>query len=91
MSELNEEFYEDDDEWEDRHTYKYILGTLPAGWSLVRVMGGWQVLSEMRDWLQENTTGGYREVNWGGECSYSVGVMLEKQIDIVLFKLRWGY
>lgn len=90
---INPEFYEEDDEdWEDKETYSYILSTLPEGWTLVRVMAGWASLEKMREWLKQETLGPYREVNWAnGGCSYSVGVMLEHPMDIVLFKLAWGY
>ncbi len=89
--EIDPDFYdEDEDEYEDSHTYESIMASKPEGWSLVRVMAGWAGMVEMRDWLQENATGGYKEVNWGGECSYSVGVILEKEMDTILFKLRWG-
>lgn len=89
---IDDDFYEDDEDWDDAPAYEKILASMPEGWSLVRVISGWQHMVKMREWLQENATGEYREVNWAtGPCSASVGVMLEKQVDIVLFKLRWGY
>ncbi len=89
---ISESFVEEDEDYyEDRHTIDDILANMPDGWSLVRVMAGWTRLAEMREWLVENCTGAYREVNWAnGGCSYSMGVMLEEDIDIVLFKLRYG-
>ena len=92
MSNVDPDFWEEEEDvWEDSHTYQSILSQLPDGWSLVRVMAGWTKLAEMREWLEENAQGPYREVNWSnGGCSYSMGVMLEHEMDIVLFKLRWG-
>lgn len=49
-----------------------------------------ETLVEMRQWLTRNTVSAYREVNWGGECSHSTGVMLEDDVEAVLFKLRWS-
>lgn len=90
--EIDPSFWEEDeDEWEDSEAYETIIGKMPDGWSLIRVMAGWDKLAEMREWLVDNATGPYQEVNWSnGGCSYSVGVMLEEPMDIVLFRLRWG-
>lgn len=49
-----------------------------------------QALIDMRDWLTKNLASQYREVNWGGPCSYSTGVMFEDEVEAVLFKLRWS-
>ncbi len=82
---------EDDEDWEDGKTYKEIIDSMPDGWALVRVMASWNQMEEMRQWLVDEATGQYREVGWdSGYCSYSTGVMLEKEMDAVLFKLRWG-
>ena len=64
---------------------------MPAGWSLIKVVRYTSsTLIEMREWLVNNTQSAYREVNWGGECSYSTGVMLEDEVEAILFKLRWS-
>jgi len=95
MTELDDEFYEefyeeDEDEFEDYSTMAQAIAKFPEDWTLVRVMCGYEKMADMDEWLTENTTAEFARVGWGGECSYSVGVMLENEMDAILFKLRYG-
>lgn len=86
-----DELLDDDDDWEDNKAYADILKELPEGWTLVKVLNyTHRTLEEIREWCQDNCQGLYREVNWSGYCSYSTGMMFEKDMDTILFKLRWG-
>ena len=90
-TELDDEFYEEDEEeFEDYSTMAQVIAQFPDDWILVRVMCGYQKMADMNEWLEENTTAEFARVGWGGECSYSVGVMLESEMDAILFKLRYG-
>jgi hypothetical protein len=82
---------EDEEDWEDRHTYEQLLAKKPEGWVLIKVIRySSQTLIDMREWLTKNTCSPYREVNWYGYCSYSTGVMFADEVEAVLFKLRWS-
>ena len=90
-TELDDEFYEEDEEeFEDYPTMAQAIAKFPEYWTLVRVMCGYQKMADMDDWLSDNTTADYSRIGWGGQCSYSVGVMLESEMDAIMFKLRYG-
>lgn len=82
---------DDEDEWEDSKALSQILTEVPEGWTLVKVFSyTYNTLLDMREWCVDNCQGEYKEVRWASGCSYSTGVMFEQDMDIVLFKLRWG-
>lgn len=88
---LDDLYDDDDDDWEDKTAFSEIVKTVPEGWTLVKIFSYTHTtLVEMREWCIDNCIGEYKEVRWSAGCSYSTGVMFNADMDIVLFKLRWG-
>lgn len=48
--------------------------------------------NEIRDWLSDpiNGLGRYEVVGWSSGCSTSHGVVFERKLDAMLFKLTWA-
>ena len=83
---------EDEDDWEDYETLSEILKRkLPVGWKFVKLNGiTYRDMIEIREWINDNIKGQSVEINFGGECSYSVGVGFSNLNDAIFLKLRWG-
>jgi hypothetical protein len=84
-------FAEDEKLYEDKPCLRKMKMQTPTGWALIRIMCGYPAYLAIDEWLAENAIGEFRRVNWSeGGCSYSQGIMMEQEMDIILFKIRFG-
>lgn len=83
--------YEDDLSDFDGDLVEVINKRYPD-WTLMRIVYfNRNTFDDIKEWLKDpiNGLGRYEVVGWSSGCSTSHGVVFERKIDAMLFKLTW--
>lgn len=83
--------YEDDLSDFDGDLVEVVNKRFPD-WTLMRITYfTHNTYNEIQEWLKDpvNSLGRYEIVGWSSGCSTSHGVVFERKIDAMLFKLTW--
>lgn len=86
-----EDNYEDDTSDFDGDLVEVVNNQYPD-WTLIRVINfNSRTMSEITEWLTDpvNSLGKYKIIGWSSGCSTSHGVVFERKLDAMLFKLSW--
>lgn len=89
VDEDDDDFIFDDEDWEDSAFPQKISDEYP-GWHQLKITNFTTTkLKEIREWCKTHIKGSWEEVGWRSGCSYSVGIVVERGVDAMMFKLRW--
>jgi hypothetical protein len=91
INEDEDDYLFEDDDWEVSEFPENIKQQYPGYYCLKITNFNSSTLSDILEWCKSNMTRGeWKRVGWNSDCSYSVGIVAENNIDASLFKLRWG-